>query len=91
MKSCPYCEETIGPFDLTDQIHMLGLGPREWHWECAARSVIGSVGHQKRECPCYGGTNEDPPGVTRREAAVAALNYFHKMNLRRRRLGVANA
>lgn len=42
------------------------------HEECHLRSVFGSVGHQQRRCSCFGGTEEDPPGLTKREAAKAA-------------------
>lgn len=48
-----------------------------WHDECGLRSIIGSVGHQERRCSCFGGTEEDPPGLTRREAAVAAALLFY--------------
>lgn len=44
-----------------------------WHEECALRSVLGSVGHLRGTCSCRGGTEEDPPGLTKREAARAAM------------------
>lgn len=48
-----------------------------WHRECAMRSIVGSVGHQKRECSCYGGVGDgDPPGLSAREAARAAYEYY---------------
>lgn len=45
------------------------------HLECGARSVLGSVAHMQRRCPCYGGDDHegDPVGVTRRQAARMAL------------------
>jgi hypothetical protein len=47
------------------------------HWECAARSVVGSVGHQLGLCPCNGGPGllDDPdgPNVSKRYAAYLAL------------------
>lgn len=89
MMSCPYCDEPIGPFELTDTVNDFEKGPVRWHWECAARMVVGSVGHQKRKCGCYGGAEDDPPNMTKRQAAGAALRYFHNMNLRRRRLGAS--
>lgn len=46
------------------------------HRECAIRGAIGSVGHQNRQCFCYGGEVEDPPGMTRREAARAAAELW---------------
>lgn len=40
------------------------------------RLVVGSVGHQKHACFCYGGTgNGDPEGMTLREAARAAYEH----------------
>lgn len=42
------------------------------HIECAARQALGSVGHQLQRCHCYGGTEDDPPGLSRRAAARAA-------------------
>lgn len=46
------------------------------HLECFLRSVLGSVGHQKKTCSCYGGNEEDPPGMTLREAAKAAVELW---------------
>ncbi len=42
------------------------------HRACAVRWRMGSVGHQQKKCPCYGGTEGDPPGVSKRAAADAA-------------------
>lgn len=47
------------------------------HYECLMRALIGSVGHLKRACSCYGGKEEDPPGLTSRQAAQAALTYWN--------------
>jgi len=47
------------------------------------RSVAGSAAHQLHECRCYGGEREDPPGMTKRQAAALALetfNLFQKEN-----------
>lgn len=48
------------------------------HQECMLRQVVGSVGHQKHLCSCDGGPGlmDDPPGMTLREAARAALRLF---------------
>jgi hypothetical protein len=45
------------------------------HRECFLRSVFGSVGHQQGKCSCHGGTETDPPGVTKRDAAWQAVFY----------------
>ena len=46
------------------------------HYECGLRSVIGSLAHLQRTCSCYGGTGHDPPEMTKREAARAAVRLF---------------
>lgn len=71
---CILCEERViegdtGTINSYDQVT---------HYECMIRSVVGSVGHQQQRCSCYGGTDEDPPGLTRREAAIAATRLFHQ-------------
>ena len=65
---CSYCDE-----------------PLDWrcapatrlHPECLVRVMIGSAAHQLRECTCFGGVREDPPGLTKREAARLALEVFN--------------
>ena len=71
-RRCLWCGESV---EVGDRIEVLANG--EMHFECAVRSSAGSLGHQRRLCSCYGGTTEDPPGVTRRQAArAAALEFF---------------
>jgi hypothetical protein len=67
---CSYCDEEILP----DEID----GDYDWRWhrECLIRATVGSAAHQLHECPCYGGTREDPPGLTLREAAKLAFDCF---------------
>jgi hypothetical protein len=71
---CTYCVEDILAGD-----RGLLLSGQPLHLECYVRSVAGSVGHQRHRCSCYGGNEEDPPGVTRREAALAALRCIKEM------------
>lgn len=66
---CTYCEEPITAMD------RLGTTPTEHH-ECLMRMVVGSISHQLKKCACYGGAWEDPPELTKREAARLALDYF---------------
>jgi hypothetical protein len=78
MFECQYCLEDIGegqPFE------MVNGGAAALHRECMIRMVVGSVGHQRRTCSCFGGDQEDPEGLTRREAAVAAAHY-HRLKAR---------
>lgn len=68
---CPWCDEAIASAD--SRRLMSGCPP--WHTECFVRSMLGSVAHQRRRCGCYipGSTEDDPPGMTKREAARAAV------------------
>lgn len=80
MRTCLYCGEPIASTDRTDpHIHPPA------HWECSARAVIGGLNHQQGKCLCCGGTEPpDPPDMTRREAAKAALEWFqtHRLTVR---------
>jgi hypothetical protein len=69
---CPFCEEPITSDDRRAPDFRTPT-----HYECGLRAALGSVGHQRKLCSCYGGTEEDPPGMTRRQAAVAAAMHFH--------------
>jgi hypothetical protein len=69
---CQWCDEPIDTkvYVLWPEI------PYGLHRECAMRQVAGSVGHQTCRCTCYGGDYGDPPGMTRREAAIAATRLW---------------
>lgn len=66
---CGFCGEVIEPGQRAPS-HGEPL-----HNECQIRLVIGSVAHIERRCGCYvaGSTESDPPHMTLREAARAAL------------------
>jgi hypothetical protein len=87
---CPNCAEPVLYTDEAREIGHLGADgsdtARWWHLECALRILYGSVGHQMERCECYGGTEEDPPDMTAREAAVAAVAAvaFHDQGRRGR-------
>ncbi len=66
---CIWCGESIEP---GDRVRQTNDGQGQVHFECLVRMIGGSVGHQRGRCHCHGGTEEDPPGLTRREAARAA-------------------
>jgi hypothetical protein len=74
---CSYCEERIGPEDNGQVTIVDGTPIQAVHQECLLRMVLGSLGHQQRKCSCYGGTAEDPPGMTKREAAKATVDYLY--------------
>jgi hypothetical protein len=69
---CPHCDE---PIHSGEETFRFANGPVA-HVECAIRMLFGSVGHQQRACPCYGGRREDSSGLTKRQAAWEALAFF---------------
>lgn len=78
-RPCLWCGEAIEDGDqgqLMGTVRLDGSGEptpgsEPIHRECALRSVMGSVGHMKGTCSCSGGGEEDPPGLSRREGAIA--------------------
>lgn len=74
---CNRCGEGFAPGDfgrtdiqISDEPYCIAE-----HRECYLRGIYGSVGHQQQRCPCFGGTYEDPPDMTPRQAARAAVVY----------------
>lgn len=74
--NCVYCDEPVAGGEQHD--HFPG---QPMHIECGFRSLVGSVAHLLRRCSCFqlGSTMGDPPGMTKREAAKAALTLFQQM------------
>ena len=68
---CQHCGEPILPGEPIGPVQNALL-----HHECFFRSVAGSVGHQKHECSCYDQTDTSEYGLTKRQAAKAALEYY---------------
>jgi hypothetical protein len=66
-KVCEWCGE---PIAATDSGVVYANGPVS-HRECFRRAVLGSIAHLERKCSCSvpGSTENDPPGMSRREAA----------------------
>ncbi len=75
-QECGWCGEAI----VFDDYGLLLPGPIEvaYHYPCYMRTIIGSVGHQRKTCSCYGGSEEDPEGMTSRQAAEAALEEYEQ-------------
>ncbi len=76
-ETCLYCEEPLLPGEARDHT----VSRSKMHHECGARVVLGSLGHLRGKCGCYGGTEDDPPRMTKRQAARAALNWFRAMGV----------
>ena len=76
---CLRCEEPILPGEWFVPINYVGekgAEVRSQHKECSVRAVIGSAAHQLKRCTCHGYQFEDPPYMTKREAAKMALFIF---------------
>ena len=72
---CLWCDEMVVSGDLR---HSLFPG---YHYACAVRTVLGSIGHVKGTCSCNvkDGTHEDdPPGLTKRQAARLVADYVNQ-------------
>lgn len=73
---CLFCEEPIQRYHSGE---MINDGTTAVHRECLVRQVVGSIGHQQKKCSCYGGNEEDPSGLSKRQAAILACQYFDRM------------
>ncbi len=76
---CLWCEEPMGDGEHTVAVNQ---GTAFYHRECLFRVVSGGANHVKGLCGCHGGTEPpDPPGLSRRDAARAALSeFFARLN-----------
>lgn len=76
---CIYCDELVTVEDNADTVNT-PEGPRPAHVECNFRAVMGSVAHIEKRCSCFvpGSEENDPPEMTCREAAKAAVRAWHR-------------
>jgi hypothetical protein len=77
MKLCDWCGEELERGS-TYIVPCIGNPEKKYlrfHHECHMRQFTSSVAHIEGRCSCYnkGCTETDPPEMTRREAARAAL------------------
>lgn len=77
---CLHCAEPIEDGDQGLMVGMAGTDEqRPFHQECFIRSIRGPISHHQRTCPCYGGAEHDPSGLTVREAAREAEAYWRRI------------
>ena len=72
---CLWCDEAVLPDDL---MHSLLPG---YHYACALRMTLGSIGHVHGCCGCYvkdDTAEDDPPGLTRRQAARLVADHVRQ-------------
>jgi hypothetical protein len=77
---CAHCDEEItGRPEMIPHIDGDGLTERYYHRACRQRLIIGGLNHLLGRCTCCGGAEPpDPPEMTRRQAAIAAVNAWHE-------------
>lgn len=77
---CFHCDEPIGRLDdgfLIPHLSRDGSTERPIHIDCHVRGFIGGVNHLRGNCSCCGGTEPpDPPTMTKRQAALAAVSLW---------------
>lgn len=77
---CLYCDEPVTEPGQWKGIVSITGKERATHLECATRALIGGLNHLQGRCTCCGGDEPpDPAGLTRREAALAAVAYWESM------------
>lgn len=77
--NCIWCNEVFVEGDQGVSTSYNTNGPEgsaNYHKECFLRTIVGSVGHQRKQCHCFGGTLEDPHELSLREAAIAAVREY---------------
>jgi hypothetical protein len=81
-EACGRCGETILAGDTGLLVPLMGKGGAThvpYHYQCHLRGIIGGVNHQLGRCTCCGGTEPpDPPHLTVREAARAAVKLWRE-------------
>lgn len=77
MDPCVFCGELITYADPREDYG----DARRAHRNCGLRAVIGSVAHLERRCSCFvpGSQENDPPGMSKRQAADAAVELWMAM------------
>lgn len=74
LQPCDWCDEAVLPGEPVSPV--TGV---LFHWECGLRSVLGGLNHQLGMCSCCGGKlDPDPPDLTRRQAALAAVQHYYQ-------------
>jgi hypothetical protein len=82
---CVHCGEPIRDGD-QGVVMPCGEADGSWrvaplHVECHLRMILGGANHLRGNCTCCGGTlPSDPPGLTRREAALLACKVWDEID-----------
>lgn len=78
---CAWCDEPIE--EQNNGLIIPHFGENEaiehsYHSECFVRTVVGSTLHQKKQCICFGGKEEESGILSKRQAAIEAVELFGK-------------
>jgi hypothetical protein len=71
-EACPWCGDPLLP----GQVLYDFASGRNADIECAVRIIFGSLGEMERRYAYRRGPGQDPPGLSRREAACAAYRFL---------------
>ena len=81
-QQCVHCFELIRPEDhgfLMPYVEALEVKDIALHYECHMRRIVGGLNHVLGGCICCGGKEPpDPPELSRRDAARAALDAWNE-------------
>jgi hypothetical protein len=82
---CAWCEEPVLVGERIARMTIQREGhARRLHHECEFRSVMGGANHIRGTCTCCGGKGDpDPHGMSKRQAAMAAMDAWHEMQPKR--------
>jgi hypothetical protein len=87
-RNCAHCEE---PLVEGDEIMPFNGGTVLMHRNCGLRGIIGSLAHLQGRCSCFvpGSQETDPPSLTARQAADAAVAEWKRLETLRRSVGAS--
>jgi hypothetical protein len=79
---CGQCGEEIAEGDDGVLLPLFGAPiAQAFHYACHMRALIGGLNHLRGTCTCCGGEDPpDPPEMTRRQAAEAAVAEWEARN-----------
>lgn len=83
--TCGRCDEDIAEGDDGFVLPVFfgeEMDHHAYHYECHMRGIVGGLNHLIGKCTCCGGDDPpDPPELTKREAAKAAVTAWLKRKL----------
>lgn len=80
---CAWCDEPFARGETHVRLpYAREPGFLRFHDDCRFRQFIGSLAHLRHECSCFvkGSTCTDPPEMTLREAASAAVAEWRRQH-----------